>query len=359
VTTTEAILAYLSTQPILCSFFSATLSVEEIGDGNLNFVFRLQDDHGASLIIKHAPAYLRMLGEDFALPQERIHAEMRTLSYFSTITPHYVPTLYACDEEAFCIAMEDLREHVLLQGQKEVSQNVYAKLGDFLGCLYLNTPPSKEPSVYENATLKKISEAYIFRFPHIPNHPALSPVPYFAPMKKSSLFQNNIDTLLERFLGAKEHLLHGDLHTGSVLILGEDVKIIDAEFAFFGPLGFDLGTLMAHLLFEEIHSLFTHRTLHYRERLSALFEGFSQRVGTLPLSVLQESIGFCGAELFRRLVVPAKAKPLEALENETLKQEAYALCEKLSIETVECFLHVSTLEAFLALLDTHLCPKTL
>jgi 5-methylthioribose kinase len=51
-----------------------------------------------------------------------------------------------------------------------------------------------------------------------------------------------------KFLSANEALIHGDLHTGSVMVTDEDTRVIDAEFAFVGPMGFDTGAVIGNLL---------------------------------------------------------------------------------------------------------------
>jgi len=38
-----------------------------------------------------------------------------------------------------------------------------------------------------------------------------------------------------------EALVHGDLHTGSVMASQDETKVVDPEFGFFGPMGFDIG----------------------------------------------------------------------------------------------------------------------
>ncbi|CAN0567940.1 unnamed protein product, partial [Ectocarpus sp. 12 AP-2014] len=43
-------------------------------------------------------------------------------------------------------------------------------------------------------------------------------------------------------------LIHADLHTGSVMAMEGSTQVIDPEFAFYGPMGFDLGALIANLL---------------------------------------------------------------------------------------------------------------
>jgi 5-methylthioribose kinase len=44
-------------------------------------------------------------------------------------------------------------------------------------------------------------------------------------------------------------LIHGDLHTGSIFINENSLKVIDPEFAFYGPMGYDVGNIIANLIF--------------------------------------------------------------------------------------------------------------
>jgi len=359
--TPEAILHYVQAHPTLDVFFTSNVRfVEEIGDGNLNFVFRIKDENGKSLILKYAPPYLRLLGKEFPLPQNRICVEMHTLSYFKHIAPSLIPTIYQCDEAAFCFTMQDLDGYELLQ-TAQLDQFVplifYAKLGSFLATLYAKMPPKHEASYYENATLKRMSEEYIFIFPYVENHPALMMPSYFQPIPKSALFLQNIQHLLKLFQTEKECLIHGDLHTGSIMIKHESLAIIDAEFSVFAPLGFDIGTLLAHILFGEIYNVFEKKPLQFKPIIRTFWKAFEKDVGNIPLHIVQQSVGFCGAELSRRLVVPAKAKPLEAITSQEDKAKAYTMCEKLSIELIETFLHVKNLDTFMAIVEAHLCPK--
>lgn len=350
------ILHYIHQTPILKNYLGEeALHVNEIGDGNLNFVFRAHTKQ-KSLIIKYAPPYLRLLGEDFKLPQNRICVEMHTLAYLKTIAPLYIPTIYHTDEKEFLFAMEDLRDFETLQKvqlESPISLHVYAKLGDFLAKVYAHKPPLHPDDYYENATLKNISENYIFRFPHIANHEALSIPSFFKPIPKDEAFLNGIETLTMLFLDAKETLIHGDLHTGSVMIQGDDIAIIDAEFSFFGPLGFDMGNLFAHTLFGEIYAMFEGKHVQYKEALRALWKPFEANE-----AVLQTSIGFCGAELYRRLVVPAKAKPLEAISIQSNKEKAYHLVQRMAMDLVTHYAHIKSLEDFFVLLEKHLCQTT-
>jgi len=42
-------------------------------------------------------------------------------------------------------------------------------------------------------------------------------------------------------------LVHGDLHTGSIMINQTETFVIDPEFAFYGPMGFDIGAVIGNL----------------------------------------------------------------------------------------------------------------
>ena len=50
------------------------------------------------------------------------------------------------------------------------------------------------------------------------------------------------------FMNKTDALLHRDLHTGAIMISANQTMIIDPEFALFGPMGFDLGALIANLI---------------------------------------------------------------------------------------------------------------
>src|SRR5260370_7894882 len=51
-----------------------------------------------------------------------------------------------------------------------------------------------------------------------------------------------------------EALIHGDLHTGSIMVTESETKVIDPEFAFYGPMGFDLGAVLGNLIMSYLAS---------------------------------------------------------------------------------------------------------
>lgn len=54
--------------------------------------------------------------------------------------------------------------------------------------------------------------------------------------------------LICRFCERAQALIHGDLHTGSVMVTTDSTQVIDPEFAFYGPMGFDIGAYLGNLI---------------------------------------------------------------------------------------------------------------
>jgi 5-methylthioribose kinase len=44
-------------------------------------------------------------------------------------------------------------------------------------------------------------------------------------------------------------LIHGDLHTGSIFVKPDSTRVFDPEFAFYGPMGYDIGNVVANMFF--------------------------------------------------------------------------------------------------------------
>ena len=71
---------------------------------------------------------------------------------------------------------------------------------------------------------------------------------YAAQWREDGDLKVAISRLKLKFLSSAEAMLHGDLHTGSVMLTEDDTRIIDPEFAFMGPMGFDTGAVIANFL---------------------------------------------------------------------------------------------------------------
>lgn len=84
----------------------ANVICHEIGDGNLNYVFKL-DDGEKTIIIKQALPYAKVVGESWPLSIKRATIESKALQIFAKYVPEYVPEVYSHDEELAVTVIED------------------------------------------------------------------------------------------------------------------------------------------------------------------------------------------------------------------------------------------------------------
>jgi 5-methylthioribose kinase len=169
--------------------------------------------------------------------------------------------------------------------------------------------------------------------------------------------------LKRTFATSAQTLLHGDFHTGSVMVTDRDSRVIDPEFAFYGPMGFDIGALLANLVMaafaqrghradaaacgayqdwilgvtETVWAVFAEEfaNLWRTERtgmlgLREIFEDAGDMGGadaileSLMADIWRDTLGFMGIEMHRRILGLAHILEFEAIEDETLR----ARCER-------------------------------
>ena len=110
----ESIKKYLYSIDNIKEYFQdAELSIEEIGDGNLNYVFIIKSllDENKALILKQAVPYLRCAGESFPLSRERMTYEIRALRKFYDVNPEFIPIIYDSNEQMSAVVMQYLNDH--------------------------------------------------------------------------------------------------------------------------------------------------------------------------------------------------------------------------------------------------------
>jgi 5-methylthioribose kinase len=103
-----------------------------------------------------------------------------------------------------------------------------------------------------NTALCKITEDLIFTEPYMIAANNRWTAPYLDPIaeefREDGDLKLAISALKLKFLSNAEAMIHGDLHTGSVMLTTDDTRVIDPEFAFMGPMGFDVGAIIANFL---------------------------------------------------------------------------------------------------------------
>ena len=103
---TETVKTYLVEQ---LKLFPADepLDAEEIGDGNINYVFRVRSRaNGKSIIVKQADRLLRSSGRPLDITRSKREAE--ALRIYADLTPQFIPQIYAYDDTMSAICMEDI-----------------------------------------------------------------------------------------------------------------------------------------------------------------------------------------------------------------------------------------------------------
>lgn len=235
----------------------------EIGDGNLNLVFHIaQPATGRSLIIKQALPYAKVVGESWPLSLDRARIESEALVKQGELAPGLAPRVYKTDAELALTVMEDLSDHVIMR-RGLIEGGVYPKFAEhisefmartlfFTSDLGMNQQDKKRlVQSFINPDLCKITEDLIFDDPYYDadtNNIEASIRDAAEAIWKDEALHLEVALLREKFLTHAQALLHGDLHTGSIFITPESTKVIDPEFAYFGPIGFDVGAVIANLL---------------------------------------------------------------------------------------------------------------
>ena len=241
---------------------TTNLEVKEVGDGNLNLVFFIENKYN-SICLKQPLPYLRVL-KDWPLTLKRSYYEYEYFNTHNKYVKNHFPKIYDYDEVLRSITMEKLSPHIimrhgLIKGIKynnfaESISTYLAKTLFFTSDLYLIAASKKNliSKFISNTELCKITEDLIFTDPYAVNKNNRWTKPYLNKMKKKIEKDEKLKIAISRlklkFMKNTDALLHGDLHTGSIMVTKKDTKVIDPEFAFYGPMGFDTGALIANLL---------------------------------------------------------------------------------------------------------------
>jgi len=178
----ETVADYVRCRPALKDFFpaDAKVSAREVGDGNLNFVFFVEndDDPNNSLVLKQALPYLRVIGEDWPLTQERVRYETQALREHNKVAPGLAPEVLDYNEEMSTLAMEHLRSHEIMRFPM-IARKRFPKFADHISTflanslfytsdLYLTGEEKKKyQELFTNEELRKLQEDFVYTNPYM------------------------------------------------------------------------------------------------------------------------------------------------------------------------------------------------
>jgi len=337
----------------------------DLADGNVNLVFRVHsaaDPLGRSVIVKQALPYARIVGESFPMPLERARIEADLLQIEARHCPGLVPRLYHYDDDMHLCVMQDLNQHMIMR-KGLVNQTIYPHFAEHIGVfmartlfytsdLYLPHDVKKQNmAAHINPGLCKVTEDLVFTDPYMDNpgnvwNPAIDAEA--AAIRADDALRAEMFTLKYAFMTKAEALIHGDLHTGSIMVNADDTKVIDPEFAFYGPMAFDIGLVMANLALshcsQAYHAPDAHTRATYQTWLTDtmratwhIFEREFRRLWATDLNsqwatdafreqyikrVLQETAAFAAAETLRRILGLAHTYDLESIPDLEARADA-------------------------------------
>lgn len=326
----------------------ASLHAKEIGDGNINYVFRVWDEKtGRSLVIKQADKKLKSSGRPLGVYRNKIEAEILKLQ--NSFAPGKVPHIYHYNESMCALTMEDISDFknlrtALLEGN--IYEDLSREITDFMVQVLLSTTDllmdrhMKKEFVkkFINVELCDISEDLVFTEPYFNykdrnvitagNEDFVNAVLY-----GDEGLKKEVGVLRNTFMNASQALIHGDLHSGSIFINETGIKVIDPEFAFYGPIGYDVGNVIGNLFFSLANKLVTapdHTDfISWIERtISEIFDCFKEKavhkltteiefplyndgfINGYVAGIMSDTVGMAGTEIIRRVVGDTKVKDL-------------------------------------------------
>ncbi len=247
----------------------AAWSIGEVGDGNLNLVFIVKGASGG-IAVKQALPYVRLVGESWPLPLSRAHYEHQALTVQGRLAPGLVPALLHHDPALALTAMELLEPHIIMR-KGLIAGTRYPRFVDdittFLARTLFFTSDLAVPAAQKkediavfagNHALCKITEDLIFTDPYRVAEQNRWTSPWLdataAHFREDLDLHVAISRLKLKFMASPEALIHGDLHTGSIMVTEIETRVIDPEFAFYGPMGFDIGAVIGNLLMSYLAS---------------------------------------------------------------------------------------------------------
>ncbi|MFA6155986.1 S-methyl-5-thioribose kinase [Mesorhizobium sp.] len=350
--------------------------VREVGDGNLNLVFIVEGGSG-SAVIKQALPYVRLVGDSWPLPLKRSFFEYHALTRQEARAPGSVPAIHHFDEGQALIIMEYLSPHIILRRaliEGRQLPNIARDIGLFMARtlfrgsdLSMATKDRKADLALfaDNVELCDITENLVFSDPYfdakLNRHTSPQLDGLVAELRADRDLKVEAQRLKHIFAANAETLLHGDLHSGSIMVTDSETRMIDPEFAFYGPMAFDVGMLLANFWMSffsqrgheedgsrdamraylldvvvETWSVFRSEFSHLwrTERTGMLYQkslfedqgdrlGAEQALDHVLHQIWTDLLGFAGIEVHRRILGLAHNADFETIADEDLR----ASCE--------------------------------
>ncbi|MET9503111.1 S-methyl-5-thioribose kinase [Streptomyces sp. NPDC006622] len=315
------------------------IHVREVSDGNMNRVFLARSTDGTRrLAVKQALPWVRVAGPSWPMSPDRADAEARAYEQVARVAPDKIPAILGYDPENHALVMEDMSDlevlRTLLNEGASYGPHTSARIGELVAQLSFATSDFGMPSADRKALIAasvspelcKITEDVVLSEPYVTHehnhwHPHLDDLA--GEFRADPALRTEVADLRHTFMTSAQALLHGDLHTGSVMVGTRDgapvVRVFDPEFSFVGPIGYDLGLYWANALVSEERARALGTLSDHGDQLRLSWDGFATgfralwptRVDTFfddayldrfLRRVWTDAVGYAGTEIVRRVI---------------------------------------------------------
>lgn len=365
------------------------LTSVSFGENHMNQVFRVKNQFGTSLVVKQALPVARGLSEQWPLSLDRLRIEAETLIQLGKAAPDHVVEMLYYDSTQAAMLLEDLAEYELLS-KTLASGRQFQQLGEQLATLLAHSSffssdfasniagKTAARHKFSNPEAQQIIEDLLLSDPYI-NHERNQHQPHLQQMARQ-LWQDEqlhtqVASLRAAYRSSPQALQHGDLGCSSIFVCGDELKVIDAEFACYGPVGFDLGILFGSLMLQYcaapgviedvsrardqqnyLHNQIKNCWSHFSKIFITLCQqhcrdplwGNSAYQQQFVLQVLRYSVGFAGTELIRRVIGAFPAAEFKQIANATARQQAQQQAITLGCRLIMLHTEVSSISQLLS-----------
>lgn len=320
--------------------------------GNLNYVYRIWDDQGHSLFIKQAGKELR-ISSDMTASLERNKLESEIILLEEKLAPGMVPHIYFYDTVMCACGMEDCSDYAVMRDAM-MRHETFPQFADDISTFLVNTLLMTSDVVMDHREKKELVKNFISPDLCDITEKLVLMEPYNDINKRNNVFSENkefverelyndealhleVAKLKFKFMTDAQSLMQGDLHTGSIFIKQGATKVFDSEFGTYAPMGYDIGNVIANLIFAYDNGLaygadtFCEWVLDMIEQTMNLFiEKFKvkfEQEATEPMArvpgfrdwylsgILRDTAGYAGTELHRRTIGMANVADVTSIED--------------------------------------------
>jgi 5-methylthioribose kinase len=377
------------------------LECKEVGDGNLNLVFIVTNKQNQkSVIVKQALPYVRCVGESWPLTLDRSYFEYKALIAEKAACPEFVPTVYFFSKPNALIVMEYIPPPNIILRKGLIAGIRYPTMASDMGTFCAKTlfktsgfALSETHLRFEtqfwmtNHEMCALTEQVVFTDPYVVSSNNRWTSPQLDEEKKA--IENDHELKISaaiykhKFVNSMEALIHADLHSGSVMCspIPHQTFAIDPEFAFYGPMGFDLGAFIANLFLNYVsqagHSNGDDYAAWVLEQVKIFWNTFEsdflllwsdekEHTGMMfprsvlgsatvsaqesfMLSLLHDTLGFAGMKMLRRIVGIAHVEDLESIQDPDVRAQCECKGLKIAKEFIKHAKSFSSIDEAIAL----------